>query len=229
MGIPERKSRERLERREFILDAATRVLTETGVDATTMDMIAREAELSKGTLYLYFKNKSELMLGIYERITSELNSRFARILQERRSGMHLIRHMGASYLDFVMSDPLNFAVIQFFENMRSSDVTEQTDLTARSEATSREAFGYIVQALQTGMKDGSIDDRYDPESLAIMIWSSSRGILQAAHMQSTDHPYQVFGASGFDVQMMFQSFMDLMGKGLEPSPALVRKSTLKKL
>jgi AcrR family transcriptional regulator len=60
MGIQERKERERGRRRQQIMIAAKRVFSFKGFNKATMEDIASEAELSPGTLYLYFKNKDEL-------------------------------------------------------------------------------------------------------------------------------------------------------------------------
>ena len=57
MGIQERKEREKLQRREDIIDAAEKVFFKKDLDSATMDDVANEAELSKGTLYIYFKSK----------------------------------------------------------------------------------------------------------------------------------------------------------------------------
>ena len=64
MGIAERREREKDQRRNTILDAAEKVFFSQGINLATMDGVAEEAELSKGTLYLYFKSKEELFLGI---------------------------------------------------------------------------------------------------------------------------------------------------------------------
>lgn len=61
MGTHERKEREREHRREDILDAAQHVFFEKGLPTATMDEIAEIAELSKGTLYLYYKSKEDLI------------------------------------------------------------------------------------------------------------------------------------------------------------------------
>ncbi len=60
MGIQERKERERERRRQQIIVAAKRVFSDKGFNRATMEDIAKEAELSPGTLYLYFKNKDEI-------------------------------------------------------------------------------------------------------------------------------------------------------------------------
>jgi AcrR family transcriptional regulator len=60
MGIYERKQREKEQRKTEIINAARKVFSNKGFNTATMEEIASEAELSPGTLYLYFKNKEEL-------------------------------------------------------------------------------------------------------------------------------------------------------------------------
>jgi AcrR family transcriptional regulator len=56
------------ERRSQILDAAEGVFTRKGFDEARMEDIAGKTGLSKGTLYLYFKSKDDLILAILDRI-----------------------------------------------------------------------------------------------------------------------------------------------------------------
>lgn len=56
------------ERKQQILDAAEKVFTHKGLDEARMDDIAEGTGLSKGTLYLYFKSKDDLIIAILERI-----------------------------------------------------------------------------------------------------------------------------------------------------------------
>lgn len=53
--------------RDRIVQAAMESFSQTGYDKTKMDDISRRLGLSKGTLYLYFKSKEELFLGVCER------------------------------------------------------------------------------------------------------------------------------------------------------------------
>jgi len=52
--------------REKIIDSAVECFARSGFDKTTMDEIANASEVSKGTLYLYFKSKEDLFYGICE-------------------------------------------------------------------------------------------------------------------------------------------------------------------
>ena len=58
-------------RRTQILEAATQVFAEKGYHHATTKDIARAAEIAEGTIYLYFKNKSELLMGLLEHLDQE--------------------------------------------------------------------------------------------------------------------------------------------------------------
>ncbi len=60
MGIVERKEREKAERRRSILEAARELIQEKTFEEITMEDLAKRLELSRATLYLYFRNKSEI-------------------------------------------------------------------------------------------------------------------------------------------------------------------------
>ncbi|MBD3180902.1 TetR family transcriptional regulator [Candidatus Poribacteria bacterium] len=61
-----RRERERENRRKEILKASWAVFSSKDYDSATVDEIAEMAELSKGTLYLYFQNKAELFFSTFE-------------------------------------------------------------------------------------------------------------------------------------------------------------------
>lgn len=71
-----RTIKEKADKRDAILRAAWGLIRHYGYNKTTIDDIAREAKVGKGTVYLYFKSKKEIMLALTdltnERITREL-------------------------------------------------------------------------------------------------------------------------------------------------------------
>nr|WP_243686751.1 helix-turn-helix domain-containing protein [Methanobacterium formicicum] len=60
MSIQDRREREKEQRRNDILKAAEKLFLSREYDNVSMNDIAREVELSKATIYLYFENKEEL-------------------------------------------------------------------------------------------------------------------------------------------------------------------------
>lgn len=69
-------------KREQILDGAHRVFMRMGFDASSMNDITREAGVSKGTLYVYFKNKEDLFAAIIQRQKSKIFEKLREILEE---------------------------------------------------------------------------------------------------------------------------------------------------
>ena len=57
MGLEERRKRERENRKNVILKAARKLFLEKGFKTVTVESIARKAELSKGSIYLYYNSK----------------------------------------------------------------------------------------------------------------------------------------------------------------------------
>ena len=86
-------------RREQILDAAARVLVAKGASATQMSDVAAGAGVAKGTVYLYFESKEQLLSGLGARYTEELI---------RRSGELLEGDAPASLLDRFLEEVIDF-------------------------------------------------------------------------------------------------------------------------
>lgn len=95
------KERQRREREDLILQAAEDVLTEKGYHDTSMDEIAARVGVAKGTVYLHFASKGELVFALLEREMQKLlqfvehtaslpltaRARLESILQEMYRGM----------------------------------------------------------------------------------------------------------------------------------------------
>jgi len=81
-----RRERERLMHRKEIMDAAVEVFSKKGFFNATLDEIAQKAEFSKGTIYLYFSSKEELLYSILqENIGKEITLRFAGVFEQGRT------------------------------------------------------------------------------------------------------------------------------------------------
>jgi TetR/AcrR family transcriptional regulator, transcriptional repressor for nem operon len=65
------------ERRTDLLDAAQSLVVEKGVAATTLDDVTRRAGVAKGTFYLYFRSKDDLVAALQERFATEMADRMA--------------------------------------------------------------------------------------------------------------------------------------------------------
>ena len=66
-------------RRRRILEAARRILARNGYRDVSLDDVARHAGVAKGTLYLYFKDKSAPLEAVFQDLTARLEEKLARI------------------------------------------------------------------------------------------------------------------------------------------------------
>ena len=85
--IAERRQEEKERRRAEILDAAEAVCAEVGWDAMTMDQVARKARLSRALLYVYFKDKQDLLFGICERALVTLDAALREAVARHKRGL----------------------------------------------------------------------------------------------------------------------------------------------
>ena len=112
MGTKERKEREKSERRNQIQQAAKELFIQKGFWATTMEDIARKAELSPGTIYLYFRNKEELYASLNVIGLQLLTEEVEKIYHNQRLPVEkkIIKYREAMYNVF-QRDPLLIRVV----------------------------------------------------------------------------------------------------------------------
>jgi AcrR family transcriptional regulator len=176
MGIQERKEREKERRRQQIMVAAKRVFSESGFNKATMEDIAQEAELSPGTLYLYFKNKEELYASLSLRILQYLLIRVEHVNDEKDAGPEekLDSLMEAMY-DVYEFDPL--IIINMF-HLQSSETLRNLSPQLMSEIKelSRKSLSSIAKIFQEGVDAGIFLNRH-PVALADTFWSLFSGVV----------------------------------------------------
>jgi AcrR family transcriptional regulator len=176
MGIQERKKRERERRRQQIIVAAKRVFSEKGFSKSTMEDIAREAELSPGTLYLYFKNKDELYASLSLRILQYLNIR----LEDVKKGKDIkprqkITSIKEALYDVYQFDPMilvNMFHLQSSETLRNLSSPLLDNITELS----RNSLKVLAQIFKDGSDQNEFFDHH-PTAVADIVWSLFTGVV----------------------------------------------------
>lgn len=209
-----RKEREKEARREVILDAAEVVIRERGFESATMDDIAEKAELGKGTLYLYFKNKTSIYVAICERGSRKLNEEMGSVLTLEMSGLKMIEEIGHTYLAFIRENPHYFHAFSYYEGIMDEDILTGSEIVRQCEENARTAMTYIVRSIQIGMQDGSIDDGYDPKELGIIIWGASKGIVHMSFLKQKGHHNSILDDVEFSLESLIENFIQLLSTGL---------------
>lgn len=91
-------------KREQILDGALSVFMQMGFDAASMNDITREAGVSKGTLYVYFKNKDDLFAAIIERQKLRIFGQLQEILEKGMPVEQTLHDWGVLFATHILSD-----------------------------------------------------------------------------------------------------------------------------
>ena len=176
MGILERKERERERRRQQIIVAAKKVFSEKGFNKATMDDIAGEAELSPGTLYLYFKNKEELYASLSLRILHYRHIRVEHVAKSQELGpIEKLDAMIDAMYDVYEFDPL--VIINMF-HLQSSETLRNLspELLEEIEDLSRKSIGGISLIFKEGIRSGAFVDIH-PMALSDIFWSLFSGVV----------------------------------------------------
>ncbi|MFT5336921.1 MAG: TetR/AcrR family transcriptional regulator [Luteibaculaceae bacterium] len=176
MGVAERRSREKAERKKSIVDAAERIFFAKGIDNASMDEVAAEAELSKGTLYLYFKNKSELYRAILRRAFSALNEILNKSINPHMNGFDRIKNIGDCYINFSKTHRGYFEAILFYENdLLELKPDEKENL--KSIIAGNALLSVVVESIELGIADKSLRPEIDPTRTALLLWSELTGVM----------------------------------------------------
>ncbi len=179
MGLAERKAREKefqkQKRRTEIMDAAKILFRIKGFSVTTMEDIAREAELSPAALYLYFKNKDEIYGSLSMRTMDYLIENLEHVYEAGRNAEQNLNRLKEALYRVYEFDPyvlltlFNLQASGKFKNVSPEFLAELNRLSVR-------AFGSIRNFFEAGIRDGLFKNE-SPAALADMVWSIFSGLV----------------------------------------------------
>jgi len=94
------------------LEAAVRVFAEQGFHQATIAQIARQAGVADGTIYLYFKNKDDILVHIFNERTRSVFNRFREAVKEADGAVGKLKALVSSHLAEFQADVHMAAVYQ---------------------------------------------------------------------------------------------------------------------
>jgi AcrR family transcriptional regulator len=189
MGIAERKEREKQQRRNDIIDAAERIFFSRGFESPTMDDVAEEAELSKGTLYLYFRSKDDLQFAIFMRGSDILMNMMSENLSDSNEGYSNLLVLASSFVAFSREYRDHFKLFMHFESKRMNNLNidqEQIQVYLKEQSP----LALVSREVRRGINDGSLRDDLPPEVFSATLWSQMLGVLIVLNNKSD--LYEIF-------------------------------------
>jgi TetR/AcrR family transcriptional regulator, fatty acid metabolism regulator protein len=157
-------------KRERILDAGLKLFAHESYQAVTMDRVAQEAGVAKGTLYLYFPSKEELYLGILKNGFETVNRLYNESVEEGTDVRERVRRAIAIGIGFY-SERRDLLRLFATEEPRMAEARDRI-LRDRRE----ESIALYASLIEEGQRRG-IFAHCDPHLAALMILGAVRSVL----------------------------------------------------
>src|SRR5258708_29839561 len=112
MGVQEGRDREKARIREEILDAARTLFVKEGYEHVSMRKIAEKVEYAPGTIYLYFRDKAEILERLCEETFAKLAQKMHAINADPSNPLDGLRRRLRTYVEFGIDNP-NYYIFTF--------------------------------------------------------------------------------------------------------------------
>jgi len=215
MTVADRRRREREARRNHLLDAAEHVFLERGYDEVTVDDIAAEAEVAKGTLYLYFKNKHDLLMDLLHRRRRPILQAFGEAQADAKNGLDLVGRLIRAQQTSLAGDPSEFRRL-FLRHLVEGPPHEMTPAFENHAKHIERIINTYLNAIERGQGDGSIRTDLDPMMITTQIWGGVIGSLVLA--QHSDRIAARFGRP-IDKDEYAESLVELILRSIQAEKA----------
>ena len=179
MSVRERKQRERLARRETILAAAAQVFAAHGVDGATVEMVARQAEVAVGTIYLYFFSRDDLFVSLMAERIGRLRARYLEIHARDLKPLDELRAIVNAYFDYLRDSrglflaQLSVTFSKLSLRLSRAEELEHFELVRR---LGRECFDLYRDSVKRWLNaSGARTSGADATRAATVIWAALNG------------------------------------------------------
>ncbi len=181
MGIAERKEREKQQRREEIIQSAESIFFSKGFDRSTMDMVAEKAELSKGTLYLYFPSKEELYVAVARRAIQLLRRHTSEAAEAEGNALEKLGRIGRACIGFSQTHPDHMRAIMTLEEMEPMGLSI-SESGVQEMIYKESTVGSVIQLVELGVAEKLIRSDIPAMLVAHTLWMT---VLSAIRFVTT--------------------------------------------
>ena len=108
MGTKERRTREKEQLRRQILSAARELFVNEGYENVSMRKIADKIEYSPTTIYLYFKDKADLLDSVCKETLLNLLNTLELLKRDKSDPVEVLRKSGKAYVEFGLKYPQDY-------------------------------------------------------------------------------------------------------------------------
>lgn len=176
MGLEERRKREKKNRKNAILKAARRLFFENGFRPVTVESIAKKAELSKGSIYLYFKSKEEIYTNILLSDIDKFQENFKDLLHNSASASEAITKFAIIYVDLFLNDRELFRILMTFM-LHTNVMNLPDDLNNHIIKSTNRNINTIEEIFSYGIERGEFPHTMNLRLSRNALWGLLNGII----------------------------------------------------
>ena len=184
MGVKERKARQKENLRQEILDAARELFVAEGYENVSMRKIAEKIEYSPTTIYLYFKDKAELVQEICDETFAKLIKKLDRLRHAHPDPLECLQKCLQTYVEFALQNPSHYEVTFI---MAMQDRQEAADAYRFHGSLGEQSFKHLRDLVAVCMEQGILR-KNDVELVSQSIWACGHGVASLLIMH-TDFPF----------------------------------------
>jgi AcrR family transcriptional regulator len=174
MGIAERKEKQKLEIRKMILDASMKLFVEEGFEKVSIRKIADLIEYSPTTVYLYFKDKNEILFSLHEMGFQKMGEYNGNLMEIGNPFLRLHK-MGENYIRFGLENPEYYDLM--FIQRAPMEVLEEKGHCEWKEGDA--ALDRLQETIAEAIEKGLIDPG-NPQAISMAVWSMVHGLVSLA-------------------------------------------------
>ena len=171
MGVKERKARQKKFLRQEILDAASELFVKEGYEQVSMRRIADRIEYSPTTIYLYFKDKSELLEQVCHEAFSRLSLLLKRILEHPGDPVERLKKGLIAYVHFGVDNPHQYRAAFMMPKPEDFDKLKYN----RPDSPGMQAFDFLRRCVQECKAAGKLRSA-DVELASQTLWCGVHGV-----------------------------------------------------
>jgi AcrR family transcriptional regulator len=179
MGISDRKKRQKADMKKAILDAAMSLFVEEGYDSVSIRKIAERIEYSPSTIYLYFRDKDEILFELHNLGFAELRKRQLEVQSITDPKERMLAH-GRAYLQFALENRESYDIM-FLSRSPAKFIKKYKEWDCGNEA-----FALLMKNVQECIEAGYFAGQ-TPEGVAFLLWSAVHGMASLVIRQRLLH------------------------------------------
>ena len=139
-----------LQKQDAIFEATVKLVNEIGFVSSSVSKIAKEANVSPATIYIYYKNKEDLLVSTYVTIKQKLSEVMLDEFDSTLPIRDIFRKAWQNIFDFITNNPEYFQFTEQFSNSPYAELVEKEQV--------EKSFEPMMQILQKGIQQKIIKD-----------------------------------------------------------------------